>query len=143
MTNNNFFLKRLSSVMCVMSFPSLASLICLCMLTVGVGNAWGQSTTYTSNVTFTAGTNGSDCKVIVTGSTQYNGVKLGTSSKTGTMTFTVPAGTTTIHIHAAGWNGDGNSRTLNISTSRGTLASGSTSMALTNDAGVKIIRLLR
>ena len=24
-----------------LSFPSLASLICLCMLTVGVGNAWG------------------------------------------------------------------------------------------------------
>ena len=106
------------------------------VLTIGSGNVWGQSTTYTSNVTFTAGTNGSTCKVIVTGSTQYDGMKLGTSSKTGTMTFTVPAGTTTIHIHAAGWNSDGGSRTLNISTSRGTLASGSTSMALTNDAGV-------
>ena len=34
---------------------SLASLICLCMLTVGVGNVWGTETTYTSRTS--AGTN--------------------------------------------------------------------------------------
>lgn len=33
-----------------LSFPCLASLICLCMLTVGVGNAWGA--TLTDNLTF-------------------------------------------------------------------------------------------
>ena len=72
MTNNNFFSKRLSSVMCVLSTMtrewfeigsvysrlslgsnfsrfSLASLICLCMLTVGVGNAWGDDPTITLN----------------------------------------------------------------------------------------------
>ena len=112
----------------------MLTLIILC--SIGVGNVWGQASTHTSNVTLTAGPNGSTCKVIVTGSTEYDGMKLGTSSKTGTMKFTVPAGTTTIHIHAAGWKGDGDNRTLNISTSLGTLASGSTSMKLTNDDGV-------
>ena len=70
MTNNYFFSKRLSSVMCVLSTMtrewfgngsvysrlilgsnlsrfSLASLICLCMLTIGSGNAWGATSTVT------------------------------------------------------------------------------------------------
>lgn len=94
-------------------------------------NVWGQSTTYTSNVTFNAGSNGSTCSVVIN-STSYDGMKLGTSSKTGTMTFTIPKGTTKIHIHAAKWNGE--SGKLNISASTGTL--GSSSIALTADAGV-------
>lgn len=106
----------------------LLALTLLAMLSV---NVWGQSTTYTSNVTFNAGANGSACKVTIS-STSYDGMKLGTSSKTGTMTFTIPEGTTKIHIHAAKWNGE--SGNLNISASVGTL--GSSSIALTADAGV-------
>ena len=34
-----------------LSFPSLASLICLCMLTVGVGNAWGADPVATETAT--------------------------------------------------------------------------------------------
>lgn len=79
MTNNYFFSKRLSSVMCVLSTMtrewfeigsvysrlslgshlsrfSLASLICLCMLTVGVENAWGEA--IYSNTGATGTTNG-------------------------------------------------------------------------------------
>ena len=72
MTNNYFFSKRLSSVMCVLSTMTrewfgngsaksrlilgsnlsrlcLASLICLCMLTVGVGNVWGATLSITAS----------------------------------------------------------------------------------------------
>ena len=52
-----------------LSFPSLASLICLCMLTVGVGNAWGAETLY---VTLTMADNGSDSNTAFTNSTSID-----------------------------------------------------------------------
>ena len=63
----------------------------------------GFATTYTSNVTMTAGTNSSAAKVAIDG-TNYNAIKAGKSGKKGTMTVKVPAGTTKLHIHAVGWN---------------------------------------
>lgn len=54
----------------------------------------------TSNVTLTAGTNGSSCKV-----NDQNGIKVGTSSKGGDMSITVPTGTKYLHLHAAAWKG--------------------------------------
>ena len=109
-------------------FKSMALVLFALVLS---SNAWGQSTTYTSNVTFNAGTNGSSCSVVIN-STSYDGMKLGTGKATGTMTFTIPKGTTKIHIHAAKWKGE--SGNLNILASVGTL--GSTSMTLTADDGV-------
>ena len=101
------------------------------LTTLGSGNAWGQASTHTSNVTLTAGTNGSACKVSISGN-QYDGIKMGTSSKTGSMSFSVPAGVTTVYIHAAKWKGEtGN---LTIARSNGTVSP--TSVKLTADAGV-------
>ena len=108
-------------------------LVMLLTLTVTT-NAWGAdySATHTSNVSFTAGTNGSSAKVIING-TEYEAMKLGTSSKVGTMTFTIPVGTTKIHLHVAGWKGKNTK--FNISAGNGvTLAT--TSITSTADAGI-------
>lgn len=67
------------------------SLLLLCALIVG-GPAWAE------DVTLTAGTNGSACKV-----NEKDGIKLGTSSKGGDMTITVPANTTKLTLYAAAW----------------------------------------
>ena len=113
----------------------LASLICVLMLTFGVGNAWGQSTTYTSNVTLSTsgGTNASTCSIKIN-SSSYDGIKLGTNGNSGAMKFTVPAGHTTVYVHAAAWNGE--SGTMTASISAGSITAGS-SMSLTADGGVK------
>lgn len=60
------------------------------------------ATTYTSNTTFTAVDNASDAKVNIDGK-EYDAMKVGTSKKGGSMSVTVPAGTTKLHIHAVGW----------------------------------------
>ena len=81
------------------------------------GMVKGQSTTYTSNVTLsTSGeTNASTCTVNIS-SNHYNGIKLGANKKTGSANITIPAHTTRLHVHCAGWNNDGNNRTLNLTT---------------------------
>lgn len=84
------------------------------------------STLETSNVTLTAGTNGSDATV-----NGNDAIKVGTSSKGGDMSVTVPAGTTKLHVHAAAWKGV-TGLSLNIS---GATCSPS-SIALTADDGV-------
>lgn len=103
----------------------------LVLLWIGVGNVWGQASTHTSNVKLTAGTNGSACTISISGN-NYDGIKMGTSKKTGSMSFSVPAGVTTVYIHAAKWNGESGS--LNITRSSGTVSP--TSVTLTADAGV-------
>lgn len=107
----------------------MLTLIILC--SIGVGNVWGQASTHTSNVTLTKGTNGSTCKVSISGN-QYDGIKMGTGSKTGSMSFSVPAGVTTVYVHAARWKGDGNA-TLKVTRTSGTVTS---SLSLIEDAGV-------
>ena len=104
------------------------------MLAINVGNAWAEdySATHTSNVTFTAGTNGSTAKVKIN-SVEYDAMKLGASSKTGTMTFKIPVGTTKIHLHVAGWNGKNTK--LNLSANNG-VTLGTTSITSTADNGV-------
>ena len=107
----------------------MLTLIILC--SIGVGNVWGQASTHTSNVTLTTGTNGSACTVSISGN-NYAGIKMGTSRKTGSMSFSVPAGVTTVYIHAAKWKGEtGN---LKIARSNGTVSP--TSVTLTADDGV-------
>lgn len=92
-------------------------------------SAWAQSdfsATETSNVTLTAGTNGSTCTV-----NGKDGIKVGTSKAGGDMSVTVPAGTTHLHVHAAAWKGV-TGLSLNIS---GATTSPS-SVDLTADSGV-------
>lgn len=80
----------------------------------------------TSNVTLTAGTNGSSATV-----NEKEAIKVGTSSKGGDLTVTVPAGTTKLHLHAAAWNGV-TGLSLNISGANVSPAS----IALTADSGI-------
>lgn len=80
----------------------------------------------TSNVTLSAGTNGSTATV-----NGYNAIKVGTSSKGGDMSVTVPAGTTTLHVHAAAWKGV-TGLSLNISGATVSPAS----ISLTADDGI-------
>ena len=106
----------------------------LILATFGISNAWAEdySATHTSNVTFTAGTNGSTAKVIIN-SVEYDAMKLGTSSKTGTMTFKIPVGTTKIHLHVAGWKSKNTQ--LNLSANNGVTLE-TTSITSTADDGV-------
>ena len=85
----------------------LVALLCA----VFTGQVWGQSdksATYTSNVTLSTsgGTSASSAKVKVTGDTQYDAIKAGTSSTAGAMKITVPAGTKYLHLHIAAWKGE-------------------------------------
>ncbi len=61
---------------------------------------------FDSNVSFTAGTNGYVNQALNVNETAVSdGVKLGTSSKYGDATFTIPAGTKTITFYGVGWKG--------------------------------------
>ena len=71
---------------------------------------WAQSdksAVYTSNVTLSTsgGSNATLCKVDVN-NVEYDCLKAGTSSKTGAIKITVPAGTKYLHMHAAGWKSE-------------------------------------
>ena len=91
-----------------------------------IAGATDYSVIETSNVTLTAGTNGSAATV-----NDKEAIKVGTSKAGGDMTITVPSGTTKLHLHAAAWNGV-NGLSLNIS---GATVSPS-SIALTADSGI-------
>ncbi|MBQ4398072.1 MAG: chitobiase/beta-hexosaminidase C-terminal domain-containing protein [Bacteroidales bacterium] len=111
----------------------LAAFALLVGLTIPMG-VWGQgnySATYSSNCTLTAGTNGSSCTINV-GTEGYNGIKVGTSSKGGDMSVTVPAGAKYLHIHVAAWNGVTN-LSLNITPNENVAP---TSIALTANSGI-------
>ena len=92
------------------------------------------STTYTSNVTLTAGTNASAAKIVI-GDNTYDGVKAGTSSKAGVISITVPANMTNLHIHAIAWKGVTGA---SVSITSGTEGVTCTPAALTlaNNAGI-------
>lgn len=110
-------------------------MLLLCAIVGGVSSAWAEdySTTYTSNCTLSAGTNGSACKVKIGSSeTEYDGIKVGTSSKGGTMTVTVPAGAKYLHVHVAAWNGV-TGLSLNITPNTNITP---TSISLTADDGI-------
>jgi len=68
------------------------------------GGDTGGSDPYASTLTWTLGANASDAKVKVNGSaTETAALKLGTSSKAGTATLTVPAGASKISFYGLGW----------------------------------------
>lgn len=89
----------------------------------------GFATTYTSNVTMTAGTNSSPANVVI-GGTKYDAIKAGTSKSSGTMTVKVPKGTTKLHIHAAAWKG----KSVTISISGATVSP--KEISLSGDSGL-------
>lgn len=95
-------------------------------LGAGGGGGTDYSKVETSNVTLTAGTNGSSAKV-----NGCDAIKVGTSSKGGDMKITVPSGTKKLHLHAAAWKGV-NGLSLNIT---GATVS-PTSISLTADNGI-------
>ncbi|MBO4570568.1 MAG: hypothetical protein J5699_01420 [Bacteroidales bacterium] len=74
----------------------------------GTGTTTGGDITathpFTSNVTWTAGTNGYDDQQVVINGTSYKAFKLGKSSAGGTVTVKVPAGTTKLNFYALGWS---------------------------------------
>ena len=114
----------------------IAAAVMLLTMMATTGTMWGQSdysTTYTSGVTLstTGGTSASTCKVIVTGTTEYDGIKAGTSKVAGAMVITVPSGTKYLHIHVAAWNNE--SVTLSVTPNTNISPS---SISLTADSGV-------
>ena len=64
------------------------------------------SSTHTSNVPINAGTAITNTNVIIE-SKEYAATKAGTSSASGSVDVTIPAGTTQLSFHMAGWNGEG------------------------------------
>lgn len=98
---------------------------------VAIVGSTDWSTVYTSNVTLTTtgGTSATAAKVKIN-NVEYDAIKAGTGKVAGAMKITVPSGTTKLHVHAAGWNGE--SVTLGVT---GATASPS-SIVLTADSGV-------
>ena len=90
------------------------------------------SATNTSNVSFTIGNKAYDNKIKIEG-TEYQAIKLGTSSVVGDMSFTIPANTAKIHLHIVGWSGK--SSAVTISASNG-VTLGTTEITATSDAGM-------
>lgn len=95
------------------------------------------ATEYNSNVTLTSedGTNADAAIVRFTAEgQQYNAIKVGTSkSKSGQVKVTIPAGTTKLHYHAYGWNGE--TTTLSISAPEGVTVT-PTSQVLISNSGI-------
>jgi hypothetical protein len=117
-------------------FTKLIAALALLVFMAPSMAGWGQSdysTTYTSGVTLSTsgGTSATVCKIIVTGSTQYDGIKAGTGSVAGAMKINVPSGTKYLHIHVAGWKGE----TVSLSVTPDSNISPS-SISLTSDDGI-------
>lgn len=89
------------------------------------------TTTYTSNVTFTAGSYGYLEKVKIN-NVVYECLRLASSKNAGSGTFNVPAGTTKLHIHLVGWSG--NTTVPSFTTSVGTISGVPT--AIVSDTGI-------
>lgn len=123
-------------------FTKIAGLSIGLAMAIGVGVAVASNkevtrvdaspeTGYTA-ATMTAGTNGSSCTV-----NGYVGIKVGTSSKGGDMSITVPSGTTKLVLYAAAWKGV-TGLSLNITKTSGASSAtiSSSSIVLTADTGI-------
>ena len=72
----------------------------------GQGGGGETPADFTSNVTWTSGSDGAyDEKANVNGTSDVAVLKLGTSSKVGTSTLTLPAGSTSLTFYAVSWKG--------------------------------------
>lgn len=96
-------------------------------------SAAGYEAVHTSNVTFPAGN--SDAKLYTSkvkiNNVSYDAIKAGSSNATGTVTFTVPAGTTKLHLHIVAWK----DKTTNVDVNLGTSTVSSISN-ITSDSGI-------
>lgn len=122
-------------------FSKIAGLSIGLAMAIGVGVAAGSKevspvhaspeTGFTS-ATMTAGTNGSSCTV-----NTYSGIKVGTSSKGGDMSITVPSGATKLVLYAAAWKGV-TGLSLNIAKTSGAASAtiSPSSISLTADTGI-------
>lgn len=108
--------------------------VSLMLLAFGVTSVSAQdyASTNTSNVTFTLGTKANKEKMNI-GGTQYDVVKLGTKNAVGDASFKIPAGTTTIHLHAVAWNGT--TAQINFTASSNSVTLGTTSITPKSDSG--------
>ena len=89
---------------------------------------------YTSNVTLTAGTGAQAAKVRFTADgEQYDAVKAGTGKAGGSITVTVPAQATKLHLHVAGWTGE--NPTISITAPEGVTVTPA-SISATEDEGM-------
>ena len=89
---------------------------------------------YTSNVSFAwTGESGESNSKVKINDTEYVAQKVGAKEKTGSVTVTVPAGTHTLHFHAAAWN---SASSMTIAAS-GVNNMSVSSFAIAADAGVK------
>lgn len=93
----------------------------------------GYEAVHTSNITFPEGDG--DAKLYTSkvkiNNVSYDAIKAGTSSATGTVTFTVPAGTTKLHLHIVAWSG----KTTNVDVNLGASTVSSISN-ITSDSGI-------
>lgn len=105
---------------CRVNMLKLVSVLVI-LLTVGVSNVWGVTATFTNS------SNGSACTVNGT-----SGMKVGTNSKGGAFTITVPANATKLTLRAAAWNGV-SGLSLNITP---TTKVSPTSLSLTANTGI-------
>jgi len=87
------------------------------------------ATVYTSNVELS----GATASTVIINETEYDAMKAGTGSASGSVDVAVPAQTTTLHFHASGW--EGKEVTLNITAPDGITVTPA-SVNLIADAGV-------
>ncbi len=117
----------------------LKSWLSIIMMLFMVGNAWGQANIHTSNVTLDKGTNAQVQTIkLEADGTEYASMKLGTTNNKGIATFKIEAGTSKIHLHVAGWKGDGE-HNLIVKTNVGIFQENRTrtiNIPLTNDEGI-------
>lgn len=111
---------------------TLFVLVLLTLSTIGA-KAEDYSVLNTSNVTFKVGEKAYAEKVIIDGVT-YDAVKLGTSKVVGDAAFTIPANTSKIHMHIAGWNGKESALVLSTDNSAVTITP--SEITATSDEGI-------
>lgn len=109
-----------------LSYPGAASVAVTVSQSAKGAVVADYSAVYTSNLKFNAG------KKVKIGENEYDAVQLGTSGKSGQITFKIPAGTKKLCLHVVGWNGEGG-KTHTIATSVGKISS--SSITTTADTG--------
>ena len=76
-------------------------------------NLEGDNTDYSDVYTSNVAMSGTSAKVVIN-SVQYDAIKAGTTKNAGSVEITIPAGTTKLCFHMAGWNGE-NGKTISLS----------------------------